>query len=78
MVMYSGCLFRCTVFYNAMMARKVGRNMEVSQEWQLRFLSYERFMGMLRACAAFSNGDDLLLLGLVKPLFFLYLTPLFI
>jgi hypothetical protein len=27
-------------------------------------------MGMLWACAASGNGDALLLLGLVKPLFF--------
>jgi hypothetical protein len=27
-------------------------------------------MGMLRACAASGNGDTLLLLGLVKTLFF--------
>jgi hypothetical protein len=32
MVMYSGFLFRCTVFHNATMVRKVGQNMEVSQE----------------------------------------------
>jgi hypothetical protein len=70
MVMHSDCLFRCTVFHNAMMGRKVGQNMEVSQEWQLRFLSYERFMGMLWACSTSGNGDALLLLGLVKTLFF--------
>jgi hypothetical protein len=34
-------------------------------------------MGMLRACAAFDNGDALLFLGLVKPLFFICLTLLF-
>jgi hypothetical protein len=70
------------VFHNATMARKVGQNMEVSQEWQLQFLSYKWFMGMLRACAATSNDDALLLLGLVKILFSLlnianYLTPIF-
>jgi hypothetical protein len=75
--MHSDCLFRCTVFHNATMARKVGQNMEVSQEWQLQFLSYERFMGMLWACDASGNGDALLLLRLVKPLFFLCLTLLF-
>jgi hypothetical protein len=36
----------------------------------LRFLSYERFMGMLWACSTSGNGDALLLLGLVKTLFF--------
>jgi hypothetical protein len=56
--------------------------MEVSQEWQLRFLSYERFMGMLLACTASGNDDALLLLGLVKPYFSLlntviYLMPVF-
>jgi hypothetical protein len=70
MVIHSDCLFKCTVFRNATMTRKVGQNMEVSQEWQLRFLSYERFMGMLQACAASSNDDALLLLRLVKILFF--------
>jgi hypothetical protein len=81
--MHSGCLFRCTVFHNVMMARKVGQNMEVSQEWQLRFPSYERFMGMLQACTPSSNNDALLLLGLVKTLFFsllntaIYLMPVF-
>jgi hypothetical protein len=32
---------------------------------------------MLQACAASGNGDALLLLGLVKTLFFLCLTLLF-
>jgi hypothetical protein len=69
MVMHSSCLFRCTVFRNTMTARKVGQNMEVSQEWQLQFLSYERFMGMLRVCVASGNDGVLLLLKLVKTLF---------
>jgi hypothetical protein len=43
--------------------------MEVSQEWQLQFLSYERFMGMLRVCVASGNDGVLLLLKLVKTLF---------
>jgi hypothetical protein len=65
------------------MARKVGQNMEVSQEWQLWFLSYEWFMGMLWVCTASGNDDTLLLLGLVKPLIFsllntaIYLMPVF-
>jgi hypothetical protein len=29
MVMHSDCLFSCMVFYNVMMARKVGQNMAV-------------------------------------------------
>jgi hypothetical protein len=62
MVLHSGCLFRCTIFCNVTTARKVGHNMEVSQEWQLWFLTYERFMEILRVCAAFGNGDALLLL----------------
>jgi hypothetical protein len=83
MVMYSGCLFRCMVFCNTMMERNVEPNMEVSQEWQLWFLSYERFMGMLWACTMSGNDDALLLLGLVKTLFFsllnttIYLMPIF-
>jgi hypothetical protein len=56
--------------------------MEVSQEWQLWFLSYERFMGMLQACAVSGNDDALLLLVLVISLFSLlntaiYLMPVF-
>jgi hypothetical protein len=70
MVMHFGYLFRCTVFCNAMTARMVGQNMDVSQEWPLRFLNYERFMGMLWACATSGNSDTLLLLGLVKTLCF--------
>jgi hypothetical protein len=68
--MHFGCLFRCMVFSNAMTARKVGQNMAVSQEWPLWFQSYERFMRMLQACSASGNDDALLLLGLVKTLFF--------
>jgi hypothetical protein len=34
-------------------------------------------MGMLRACAASGNSDALLLLGLVKMLFFICLTLVF-
>jgi hypothetical protein len=80
--MHSSCLFKCTVFCNTTTARKVGQNMEVSQEWQLWFLSYEWFMGMLQACTASGNDDALLLLGLVKPLFSslntaIYLIPVF-
>jgi hypothetical protein len=66
-----------------MTARMVGQNMDVSQEWQLRFLGYEWFMGMLWACDASGNGDTLLLLGLEKPLFScllntdIYLMPVF-
>jgi hypothetical protein len=77
MVMHSNCLFKCTVFCNATTTRKVGQNMEVSQEWQLRFLSYEQFMGMLQACAASGNDDALLLLRLVKNTIFLCFTLLF-
>jgi hypothetical protein len=44
--------------------------MVVSQEWSLRFRSYEQFMVMLQACATSGNDDALLLLGLVKTLFF--------
>jgi hypothetical protein len=51
---------------------KVGQNMAVCQEWPLRFQSYNRFMGMLRACAASGNDDALLLLGLVKPQFIFF------
>jgi hypothetical protein len=64
--MHSGCLFRCTVFHNMTMARKVGQNMVVSQEWPLRYRSYDRFMEMLQACAESGNNDALLLLGLVR------------
>jgi hypothetical protein len=52
------------------MARKVGQNMAVSEEWPLWFQSYDRFLGMLQACTEFGNGDALLLLGLVKTRFF--------
>jgi hypothetical protein len=55
-----------------MMARKVGQNMAVCQEWLLRFQSYNTFMGMLRACAVSGNDDALLLLGLVKPQFIFF------
>jgi hypothetical protein len=65
MVMHFGCLFSLTVFRNARMTRKVGQNMEVSREWQLRFLSYEHFMKMLQACVVSGNDDTLLPLGLV-------------
>jgi hypothetical protein len=57
--------------------------MAVSQEWPLWFLCYEQFMGMLWACAVSSNSNTLLLLALVKPLFFpllntaIYLMPVF-
>jgi hypothetical protein len=51
--------------------------MAVSQEWLLRYRSYERFMGMLWGCAECGNSDALLLLGLVRSQFFLYLTLLF-
>jgi hypothetical protein len=34
-------------------------------------------MGMFRVCVTSGNGDALLLLGLVKTLFFLCLTLLF-
>jgi hypothetical protein len=66
-----------------MMARKVGQNMVVCQEWSLRFQSYNRFMGMLRACADSGNGDTLFLLGLVRTQFFssliiaIHLMPVF-
>jgi hypothetical protein len=70
--MHFGCLPRSTVFHNATTTRKVGQNMAACQEWQLQFLSYEWFMGMLWACAASSNGDALLLLGLVKTLFIFF------
>jgi hypothetical protein len=70
--MHSGCLFRCTFFRNVMTTRKVGQNKAVSQEWLLRFQSYERFKRMLQVCAASGNGDALLLLGLVKRLFFFF------
>jgi hypothetical protein len=75
--MHSDYLFKCTVFHTTTTARKVGLNMVVSQEWPLQFRSYEQFLGMLRACAASGNDDALLLLGLVKTLFFLSLTLLF-
>jgi hypothetical protein len=83
MVMHSGCLFRCTIFHNMMTARKVGQNMVVCQEWPLRSQSYNRFMGMLRACADFGNDDVLFLLGLVRTQFLtslitgIYLMPIF-
>jgi hypothetical protein len=57
--------------------------MAVYQEWPLRFQSYNRFMGMLQACADSGNGDTLFLLGLVRTRFFsslitaIYLMPVF-
>jgi hypothetical protein len=81
--MHSGCLFRCTLFRNAMMAKKVGQNMVVCQDWPLRSQSYNRFMGVLRACMDSSNGDTLFLIGLVRTRFFsslntaIYLMPIF-
>jgi hypothetical protein len=81
--MHCSCLFRCTVFHNMMMARKVGHNMVVCQEWSLRFQSYNRFMGMLQACANSGNNDALFLLGLIRTQFFsslitrIYLMSLF-
>jgi hypothetical protein len=83
MVMHSGCLFRCTVFHNALTVRKVGQNMVVCQKWSLRSQSYNRFMGMLWACADSGNDDALFLLGLVRTQFLtslvtaIYLMPLF-
>jgi hypothetical protein len=68
--MHIGCLFRCTIFYNVTMTRKVGQNMVVCQEWLLRFQSYNSFMGMLRVCTDSSNGDALFLLGLVRTQYF--------
>jgi hypothetical protein len=68
--MHSGCLFRCTVFRNVTTARKIGQNMVVCQDWPLRSQSYNRFMGMLWACADFGNGGTLFLLGLVRTGFF--------
>jgi hypothetical protein len=79
--MHSGCLFRYMVFSNTMMARTIGQNMAVYQDWLLRSQTYNRFMGMLRACADSSNGDALFLLGLVRTRFFsllitaIYLMP---
>jgi hypothetical protein len=70
--MHSGCLFRCTVFRNATTARKVGQNMAVCQEWPLRFQSYNRFMGMLRACTDSGNNAALFLLELVRIQFFFF------
>jgi hypothetical protein len=70
--MHFGCLFRCMVFRNVMTGRKVAQNMVVSQEWPLRYRSYDRFMGMLRMCVESSNDDALLLLGLVKTQIFFF------
>jgi hypothetical protein len=73
----------CTVFYNAMTARQVGQNMAVCQEWSLRSQNYNRFMGMLWACADSGNDNALFLLGLVMTRFLtsliivIYLMPVF-
>jgi hypothetical protein len=81
--MHSGCLFRCTIFCNATMARKVGQNLVVCQEWPLRSQSHNRFMGMLQACADSGNDDALFLLGMVRTQFLtsvvtaIYLMPIF-
>jgi hypothetical protein len=74
MVMHSGYLFRCTIFRNTTIARKVEQNMAVCQEWPLWFQSYNRFMGMLGACTDSGIGDALFLLGLVRTQFFLRLS----
>jgi hypothetical protein len=57
--------------------------MAVSQEWPLRFGSYNRLMGINRACVDSGNDDTLFLLGLVRTQFFsslntvIYLMPVF-
>jgi hypothetical protein len=57
--------------------------MMVSQEWPLRYQSYDWFMGMLRAWAESRNDNALLLLGLVRNCFLsllnttIYLMPVF-
>jgi hypothetical protein len=83
MVMHFSCLLRCIVFHNATMAKQVGQNMAVCQEWLLRSQSYNRFMGMLWVCADSGNDDAFVLLGLVRTLFLtllitaIYLMPVF-
>jgi hypothetical protein len=59
-------LFRCTVFYNATAARKVGHDIAVQREWDLRMSSYFRFIRLIRVCAKCGNGHALFILGLVK------------
>jgi hypothetical protein len=57
--------------------------MAVCQEWPSRSQNYNRFMGMIRACADSSNSDALFLLGLVMTRFLtslitaIYLMPVF-
>jgi hypothetical protein len=81
--MHSSCFFKCMIFRNAMMARKVGQNMDMGQDWPLRSQSYNRFMGMLRTSTDSGNDDALFLLGLVWTRFFsslitaIYLMPIF-
>jgi hypothetical protein len=65
------------------MARQVGQNMAVCEEWPLRSQNYNRIMGMLQACTDFGNDDALFLLGLVRTQFLtslitaIYLIPIF-
>jgi hypothetical protein len=81
--MHSSCFFKCMIFRNAMMARKVGQNMDMGQDWPLRSQSYNRFMGMLQTSTDSGNDDALFLLGLVWTRFFsslitaIYLMPIF-
>jgi hypothetical protein len=64
--MHSCCLFRSTVFCNAMIAKKVEQNMAVCKDWPLWSQRYNRLMGMLWACIDSGNNNALFLLGLVR------------
>jgi hypothetical protein len=46
--------------------RKVGEGMAVQREWDLRRLSYSRFISLLLACSKCGNAHAMFMLGLVK------------